>query len=159
MGNRRMAVPIALLVGLLFAWHVPAHSEERFGPWKYFAPYYFPPDKCCLGHCFGPDDLFPRYETPPPPKPSYATDCLAPGMLGPMPRKRFARSHPNMRPSARPAPIRSNQMSPPTVSSPKPQTRNIVPATPRVMSPSTRRQVTQPMPPGATRYQGNGQTR
>lgn len=162
MGKRTIALSIALVIGLIFAMQVPAYSEERFGPWKYFAPYYFPPEKCCLGYCFGPDDLFPRYETPPPPRPSYAGDCWKPGMPGPMipgQRKRLARSHPYSPPAVRPAPVRSNQVNPPAVSAPKPQTRDIVPARPRMVSPASRRQMTQPMTPGATRYQGSDQAR
>jgi hypothetical protein len=44
-------------------------TEERFGPWLYYAPYYFPPDGCCLGHCFSPDEFRPVYESPNPPQP------------------------------------------------------------------------------------------
>jgi hypothetical protein len=160
MGTHRTAAAIILIVALLFAMNLTAHGEERFGPWKYFAPYYFPPDKSCMGHCFGPDELFPRYETPPPPRPSYATDCLAPGMVGPimpMPRKRLASSQPPPQPQMRPAPIRMRQMNPPAVTSPTPQTRSVVPAKPRMVSPSIRRQVTQPMPPDATRPDKKGQ--
>ena len=44
-----------------------SHAEPRFGPWLYYAPYYFPPDGCCLGYCFGPDDFRPRYRVTQPP--------------------------------------------------------------------------------------------
>jgi hypothetical protein len=44
-------------------------TEERFGPWLYYAPYYFPPDRCCLGYCFSADEFRPVYESPNPPQP------------------------------------------------------------------------------------------
>ncbi|MBI5251151.1 MAG: hypothetical protein HY912_16810 [Desulfomonile tiedjei] len=56
------------------------HAGERFGPWKYYAPYYFPPEGC-MGHCWSPLDFLPTYETPPPPRPSYdpgGMTCQAP---------------------------------------------------------------------------------
>ena len=46
-----------------------SHAEPRFGPWLYYAPYYFPPDGCCLGYCFSPDEFRPVYESPNPPQP------------------------------------------------------------------------------------------
>ncbi len=66
-----------LLTGILFVLALSffsclnalSHTEERFGPWLYYAPYYFPPDGCCLGHCFSPDEFRPRYEAPNPPQP------------------------------------------------------------------------------------------
>lgn len=71
-----------------------SHSEERFGPWVYFAPYYFPPDGCCLGQCFGPDDFLPRYESPNPPIPSHDVGaCLSCPRPAPYPRKVAPRSH------------------------------------------------------------------
>jgi hypothetical protein len=67
--HTRLVLVAALMALVLFALPVTSHAEERFGPWVYYAPYYFPPDKCCLGHCFGPDDFLPRYESPNPPEP------------------------------------------------------------------------------------------
>ena len=46
-----------------------SHAETRFGPWLYYAPYYFPPDGSCLGYCFGPDDFRPKYRVA---QPSYS---------------------------------------------------------------------------------------
>jgi len=40
-----------------------------FGPWKYFAPYYFPINGQCAGICFTPADFVPKYESPNPPPP------------------------------------------------------------------------------------------
>jgi hypothetical protein len=70
-----------------------SHAELRFGPWVYFAPYYFPPDGCCLGYCFGPDDFIPRYESPNPPIPSHDVGpCLGCPGPAPIPRKVTPRS-------------------------------------------------------------------
>jgi len=60
-------------------------AEERFGPWVYYSPYYFPPDNCCLGRFLTPADYAPRYESPTPPKPSYGGDCCFPNMPVPPP--------------------------------------------------------------------------
>jgi hypothetical protein len=161
MGNRSTAIALLLLVALFFALQLPAYSEERFGPWKYFAPYYFPPDKCCMGHCFGPDDVFPRYETPPPPKPNYGGDCCNPSMpasMAPMPRKRPGASHARLQPMPGPRPVNINQQEPQAVSTPKPQTQNSAHAARRVSRP-TPKQATTPMSPGATRFPSNGQNR
>jgi hypothetical protein len=54
-------------------------AEERFGPWAYYAPYYFPPDMVFAGRLFCPEDFAPRYESPNPPQPSNA---VPPGMIG-----------------------------------------------------------------------------
>lgn len=43
-----------------------AFPEERFGPWLYYAPYYFPRHGACEGFRFGPESFVPQYETPPP---------------------------------------------------------------------------------------------
>jgi hypothetical protein len=67
-----MRAGITLLVGLLIlSFCCVAHAELRFGPWVYFAPYYFPPEGACNG---GPVDaraFLPKYESPAPPAPSY----------------------------------------------------------------------------------------
>jgi hypothetical protein len=43
-----------------------AVPEERFGPWLYYAPYYFPRHGVCKGFCVGPESFGPRYEDPNP---------------------------------------------------------------------------------------------
>lgn len=162
MGNRRTAIAFLLLVALVFALQVPAHGEERFGPWKYFAPYYFPPDKCCLGHCFGPDDVLPRYETPPPPMPSYGGDCPNPGMpesMPPMARKRLAVSHPVMGPAAGPGAVRMNQVRPQAVSAQSPEMQSADSVRPRNVSRPNRKQATQPINSGASRFPNSNQSR
>lgn len=60
----------ALAVGLILAGACAA-QDLRFGPWAYFAPYYFPP--FVFDNCAVPVMAFePRYETPPPPMPKWA---------------------------------------------------------------------------------------
>jgi hypothetical protein len=77
-----------------------SNAEQRFGPWLYWAPYYFPPDGCCLGYCFGPDDFRPRYESPNPPIPSYDIGaCVGCPQPAPYPQKVHPRRH-----MSRPAP-------------------------------------------------------
>lgn len=62
---------LLILTGLLlFLCSFSASAEERFGPWVYFAPYYFPPDGTCKGHCLSPNDFLPTYESPNPPAPN-----------------------------------------------------------------------------------------
>jgi hypothetical protein len=52
----------------LAAMHGLSHAELRFGPWVYYAPYYFPPAEACPD-CWPVGALAPRYESPPPPPP------------------------------------------------------------------------------------------
>jgi hypothetical protein len=63
---------VLLLAGLIAVMLLPGAapaSELRFGPWAYYAPYYFPPPDAlqCL---LGPDAFNPKYESPAPPAPS-----------------------------------------------------------------------------------------
>jgi hypothetical protein len=123
-----MRIRKTLLVGVLvvisaIAITASSHAEERFGPWVYFAPYYFPPDGCCLGYCFGPADFLPRYESPNPPIPSYDIGaCLGSPGPAPYPRKvaprhHISRSAPSMAPvprlkESRPAPSPTRTLQP-----------------------------------------------
>jgi hypothetical protein len=67
-----MRAGTAVLVGLIIlSACCVAHAELRFGPWVYFAPYYFPPEGSCNGCPVGPQDFLPKYESPAPPMPSY----------------------------------------------------------------------------------------
>jgi hypothetical protein len=47
-------------------------AEERFGPWLYYAPYYYPPNMVFAGRPLVPQDFAPKYESPNPPQPSNA---------------------------------------------------------------------------------------
>ena len=69
-----------LVLTCIFPFQALSQSEERFGPWLYYAPYYFPPDGRCLGHCLSPDDFRPTYESPNPPQPKNDAPppCAAP---------------------------------------------------------------------------------
>jgi hypothetical protein len=125
---------IALVIGL----HVSASAEERFGPWAYYAPYYFPLDSSCLGHLLSPADYVPRYESPLPPKPSYGGDCCNPSMPVPLPPK-MARHAPRGAHGAAPKavlspPARANQA--PVRSSLRPvnQSRRVPPTGPQPVS-------------------------
>jgi len=103
-----------------------SHAEPRFGPWLYYAPYYFPPDGCCLGYCFGPDDFRPRYESPNPPLPSHDVGaCLGGPSPAPYPQKVATRSQMS-RPAPSMAPVprasRSDRTGvPASIASPPPE--------------------------------------
>jgi hypothetical protein len=102
-----------------------SHAETRFGPWLYYAPYYFPPDGSCLGYCFGPDDFRPKYESPNPPIPSHDMGaCLGCPRPAPYPKKvtsrpQISRPAPSMAPVTRPS--RSDRTEiPASIASPPP---------------------------------------
>lgn len=80
MKTTAVGIFILLVLVLTFPFQALSHTEERFGPWLYYAPYYFPPDGCCLGHCLSPDDFRPTYESPNPPQPKNDAPprCAAP---------------------------------------------------------------------------------
>ena len=64
-----LGIAIAILLSLS-AMASAYERELRFGPWAYYAPYYFP----AFVHdpCFMPPDTFlSKYETPPPPMPKW----------------------------------------------------------------------------------------
>jgi len=70
--KKRNAVIFAILtITFVIASQVPSYAEERFGPWVYYAPYYYPPDNLCLACVSSPLDFLPRYESPNPPIPSH----------------------------------------------------------------------------------------
>jgi len=74
------AALILIVAAVLFtAFPSLSPAEERFGPWAYYAPYYYPPDMVFAGRLFCPEDFAPRYESPNPPQPSNA---VPPGMIG-----------------------------------------------------------------------------
>jgi hypothetical protein len=69
MKTTALGIFVVLALSFLSPFNALSNTEERFGPWLYFAPYYFPPDGCCLGYCFSPDEFRPVYESPNPPQP------------------------------------------------------------------------------------------
>jgi hypothetical protein len=92
-----------------------SNAEQRFGPWLYYAPYYFPPDGCCLGYCFGPDDFRPRYESPNPPLPCHDVGACLPGpRTAPYPQKVSSRQQVS-RPAPAMAPVPRSSRSDRTV--------------------------------------------
>ncbi|AFM26222.1 hypothetical protein [Desulfomonile tiedjei] len=73
-----------LIFALLFCFmSLSAHAAERYGPWKYYAPYYFPPNGC-HGECWSPCDFLPVYESPLPARPSYDTGGRVPKVPAPI---------------------------------------------------------------------------
>ncbi len=96
-----MGIFIVLALSCLCPFTALSNTEERFGPWRYYAPYYFPPDGCCLGHCFSPDELRPVYESPNPPQPKND----APPQCAPAPPpSKTARPSKDLAPEARQIP-------------------------------------------------------
>lgn len=99
-----------------------------FGPWKYFAPYYFPISGQCAGICFTPADFVPKYESPNPPAPGPYEGPVMP----PPPKKvSAAKSFGPLPPAERynPAP-RSSTPAPRTmrpIQSPSPKPRIVDP--------------------------------
>lgn len=57
---------IVTVMGLVATAPAHAYTGPKFGPWLYFASYYFPPSGCCKGYCFSAHEFAPRYEDPPP---------------------------------------------------------------------------------------------
>jgi hypothetical protein len=64
---------LGIAIGIVLALSAMASANEpelRFGPWAYYAPYYFP--SFVYNACFMPPDAFmSKYETPPPPMPKW----------------------------------------------------------------------------------------
>jgi len=59
---------LVLAITMIAAMHSSTQAELRFGPWVYYAPYYFPPPEASP-ECWPVGALAPRYESPPPPPP------------------------------------------------------------------------------------------
>ena len=84
MNTHKAALVLVLIAVIVAAVPAATHAEQRFGPWVYYAPYYFPPGLACIGHCFTTLDLLPRYESPNPAPPSSAVPpCTAGPPAGP----------------------------------------------------------------------------
>lgn len=64
-----IALTLILATASLAAANETVDTGFVFGPWKYFAPYYFPVSGQCMGICFTPADFIPTYESPNPPAP------------------------------------------------------------------------------------------
>lgn len=106
MRNRKILLLVVLTMVTVGVVSI-CHAGERYGPWKYYAPYYFPPDGC-LGCCWSALDFLPKYETPPPARPSYDPG----GMMCPTPRpvRKVARAaSPNMQVDR---PVKPRQIQP-----------------------------------------------
>jgi hypothetical protein len=85
--------------------HAPADTYPPFGPWRYYAPYYFAPSHSCLGLSLTPKDFQPRYESPNPLVPGPPRPCAQP------PKKRVRKCapapgpHPQMGFRPQPGPV------------------------------------------------------
>jgi hypothetical protein len=89
MNPRTIGLPLLITIALLVVTATAyPYTGTRFGPWLYFAPYYFPPDGCCKGYCFSPNEFAPRYEDPPPLAPA----LFVPGGPPPVLKKQSAGS-------------------------------------------------------------------
>jgi hypothetical protein len=73
-----LLVLIIAIAALALAASALCEFGPRFGPWKYYAPYYFP-KRGCMGMCISPRDFVPTYEDPNP---------LVPGLPTPLPPPR-----------------------------------------------------------------------
>jgi hypothetical protein len=73
--SRKAAVLLAAIfaVGLILTDQAYSDFGPRFGPFKYFAPYYFPSDGCCRGLWLKPEHYRPLYEDPNPTSPGEPT--------------------------------------------------------------------------------------
>jgi hypothetical protein len=125
--KKRNAVIFAILtITFVIASQVPSQAEERFGPWVYYAPYYYPPDNLCLACVQSPLDFLPRYESPNPPIPSHDPGPQCPpepvrkvgprnsaAMMSPEPAPMYAPRRSRMHGSVRPlAPVSSYEPLP-----------------------------------------------
>jgi hypothetical protein len=67
-----------------------ADTGKTYGPWRYFAPYYFSPSRSCLGIPLTPDDFKAKYELPNPrvpgkPVPAPPETKVRPKVMAPRP--------------------------------------------------------------------------
>ncbi len=102
MKTTAIGIFVVLALSFLCPFKALSNTEERFGPWLYYAPYYFPPDGCCLGYCFSPDEFRPVYESPNPPQPR--NDAPPPCAPAPPPSKTSGRAK-NVSPEAQQIPL------------------------------------------------------
>jgi len=75
MRNPRPALFLLLCLAVALFAAADSRAELRFGPWVYYAPYYFPPNEACPGRCLMPEEYAPRYESPNPFPPRADGDC------------------------------------------------------------------------------------
>ncbi|MFC1835167.1 hypothetical protein ACFL2Q_10580 [Thermodesulfobacteriota bacterium] len=69
-------IVLTLLLTLISLAHAQEYTGAKFGPWFFYAPYYFPADGSCMGCYLNPSDYLPIYEDPNP---------MSPGPLMPWP--------------------------------------------------------------------------
>ncbi len=86
---------LAISAVLLTTLSAAADTGTKWGPWRHFAPYYFPPSRACMGYSFTPKDFQPRYQVP---------NAMVPGAPRPPMIPRFSKVRPNGPTKCRPAP-------------------------------------------------------
>ncbi len=93
MDRSKILITLILTVAFLgVTAHALAQTNPPFGPWRYYAPYYFAPSHSCLGLSLTPKDFQPRYESPNPLVPGPPRPCAKP------PRKVVRKCAPAARP-------------------------------------------------------------
>lgn len=113
------AISTALLLALVTTALLAASAAygdtgTKFGPWRYFGPYYFPKVNPATGVCFTPEDFRPKYESPhpkapgpvyyvPPPRKKKVSKTRRPG---PRPPHSVMKPHPPGPQGRRPMPVR-----------------------------------------------------
>ncbi len=74
----RLALILTLAVACAAAMPADSQAELRFGPWVYWAPYYYPSPEKLRALGFRPEDFAPRYQSPNPLPPGAEGECLPP---------------------------------------------------------------------------------
>ena len=79
---KHMRIVPLIVLAVAFSTLMPATSSAdlRFGPWVYWAPYYYPPPEMMQHLGFKPEDFAPRYQSPNPAPPP---DCPPPPPMTP----------------------------------------------------------------------------
>lgn len=171
MRSSRFAIILILAATLALVAAAGSQAELRFGPWVYWAPYYYPSPEKLQALGFKPEDFAPRYQSPNPLSPGSEGECLP---APPPPPRRVASRPPSahtVRPPVRnrPHPAPSSVSRPTIRSAPLPAPRS-VPQESLQSAPQTNpRSVSRPIeparrPPAATpaprsRFQWGSQDR
>jgi len=113
MRSSRLALILILAAAFALAAAAGSQAELRFGPWVYWAPYYYPSPEKLRALGFKPEDFAPRYQAPNPLPPGSEGECMPPPP--PPPRKVASRPH------------SANAVAPPVRNSPRPMPRSIRP--------------------------------
>jgi hypothetical protein len=131
MRSSRLALILILVAAFALAAPAGSQAELRFGPWVYWAPYYYPSPEKLRALGFKPEAFAPRYQSPNPLPPGSEGEC----MPAPPPRPRKVASRPP----------RAHGAQSPAVSAPRMQPRSVPPqrlrSSPQVDPRSASRQI------------------